>query len=243
MAGHSKWANIKHRKGAQDAKRGKIFAKLSKEITVAALSGQPDPAMNPSLRLAVSKAKAQSMPKKNIEAAIEKAIGNKSGTNFKEIVYAANVGGVSFLINCLTDNTKRTAASIQHIVSKAGGSIAGPSSVSYIFDRKGVLEILRENRDEDETMMLALDAGAQDFETFADSYYIYTDASKFSEVKDNLETQGINEFKTAEVRNIANQEIKVPKDKAEKILAFINKLEDDDDVQDVYHNLDADSFD
>ena len=243
MAGHSKWANIKHRKGAQDAKRSKEFAKFAKNITVAAMSGLPDPEANPSLRLAIAKARAKSMPKKNIEAAIDKAKGNTGGEGFKELVYAANVAGVSFLINCLTDNTNRTSSEVQHIISKAGGSVSGASSVSYIFDRKGVLELARENQDEEEMMMTALDAGAADFEADEEMFYIYTDPSDFSDVKDKLEANGLTEFKTAEVKYIPNQEVKVPQDKAEKILNFIDNLEDNDDVQDVFHNLDADSLD
>lgn len=243
MAGHSKWANIKHRKGAQDAKRSKEFAKFAKNITVAALSGIPDPESNPSLRLAIAKARAKSMPKKNIEAAIDKAKGNQSGEGYSELSYAANVAGVSFLINCLTDNKNRTSSEVQHIISKAGGSVSGASSVSYIFDHKGVLEFEAEGRDEDETMMLVLEAGASDFEASEGMFYVYTDPSDFSTVKEEIEKQGITEFKTAEVKYIPNQEVKVPAEKAEKILIFIDNLEDNDDVQDVFHNLDADSLD
>lgn len=242
MAGHSKWENIRHRKGAQDAKRAKMFAKFSKEITVAALKGMPDPEMNPSLRLAMSKARAQSMPKKNIEAAIDKAKGGTNGANYEDLVYAANVSGVSFLILCLTDNKNRTAADVQHIISKAGGQISGASSVSYIFDRKGVLEVAAEGKNEEEFMMLAVEAGAEDFVAEGESFYIYTDPSNFGDVKDAIEKAGIEEFKTAEVKYIPNQEVVVPADKAEKILSFIDALEDNDDVQDVYHNLDADSI-
>ena len=242
MAGHSKWANIRHRKGAQDAKRGRLFAKLSKEITVAAIHGQ-DPIMNASLRLAISKAKAQSMPKKNIENAIEKANTSAGKTNFKELLYGANVAGVSFLIVCLTDNVNRTSSSLQHIISRFNGSIAGANSVSYIFDRKGVLEISADGQKEEEIMLISLDAGAEDFEKEKESFYIYVDPQKFSKVKDKLEKKNITTFKTAEVKYLPNQEIKLPQAKAEKMLDFIELLEDEDDIQSVYHNLDATSFD
>ena len=242
MAGHSKWANIKHRKGAQDAARAKRFAKFSKEIMVAAAQGGPDVETNSSLRLAVAKARAQSMPKKNIETAIAKASGSGAADSYKEISYGGNVGGVTFLIKYLADNENRVAAEIQHLFSKAGGSVTGASAVSYIFDRKGVLEIPHSYGDEDTIMMQALDAGAIDFESSDETYFAYTEPSEFQAVKDALEAQGIEDFKTAEVKYIPNMEHKVTPDKAEKILAFIEKLEDEDDIQDVYHNLDASSF-
>ena len=244
MAGHSKWANIKHRKGAQDAKRAKEFAKLSKEIMVAAAQGGGDPASNSSLRLALTKARAKSMPKKNIETAIAKATGAGSKDAYKEIVYGGNVSGVSFLVMCLSDNANRVASNIQHLFSKANGSVAGASSVSYVFDRKGVLEFDKTFFDsEDDAMMIALEAGAEDFEASDNTYFAYTDPSSFSSVKDELEKAGVTELKTAEVKYLPNQEVKVPQEKAERILNFIDSLEDDDDVQDVYHNLDASSFD
>ncbi|MCK5946013.1 MAG: YebC/PmpR family DNA-binding transcriptional regulator [Mycoplasmataceae bacterium] len=242
MAGHSKWANIRHRKGAQDAVRSKVFAKLSKEIMVAAASGGGDPSMNASLRMILAKARAKSMPKKNIQAAIDKATGAGSADNFKEIVYGGNVNGVSFLVVYLTDNSNRVAANVQSMFKRSNGSVGAPSSVSYVFDRKGVLAVLAEGRDEDEFMMMALEAGADDFEVSGDTFFIYTDPSSFSQVKDNLEKEGIKDFKQAEVSYIPNTEAKLTKEKAERLLDFIDRLEDDDDVQDVYHNLDADSL-
>ncbi|NQZ66204.1 MAG: YebC/PmpR family DNA-binding transcriptional regulator [Mycoplasmatales bacterium] len=242
MAGHSKWANIKHRKGAQDKARAKKFAKFSKEIMVAAASGGPDIETNSSLRLAVAKAKAQSMPKKNIESAIAKATGSDSNEDYKEIYYGGNVSGVTFLIKYLASNENKVAAEIQHLFSKAGGSVTGASSVSYVFDMKGVLEIPNSYGDENTIMMKALEAGAEDFETGEDSYFIYTDPSSFPDVKDSLEKDGIENFQTAEVKYLPNIEHQVTKEKAEKILSFIDKLEDEDDIQDVYHNLDANSF-
>lgn len=243
MAGHSKWANIKHRKGAQDAARAKKFAKFSKEIMVAASIGGPDLETNSSLRLAVGKAKAQSMPKKNIETAIAKATGSGNGEQFKEISYGGNVAGVTFLIKYLASNENKVSAEIQHLFSKAGGSVTGASAVGYIFDMKGVLEIPASYGDEDTIMMQVLEAGAEDFEKSDDTYFAYTNPSSFSVIKAELESQGITEFRTAEVKYLPNMEHKVPKAKAEKILDFIDKLEDEDDIQDVYHNLDPNSFD
>lgn len=182
------------------------------------------------------------MPKKNIEAAIEKAKGNTGGSNFKELVYGANINGVSLIISSLTDNQNRTSSAIQHIISKARGSVSALSSVSYVFDRKGVLEVETNLGTEEEIMEKALNAGADDFEKEGESYFIYTSPADFSQVKDKLEKDKVTEFKTAEVTYIPNQETVLPREKAEKILNVIDALEEDDDVQDVYHNLDASSL-
>jgi len=243
MAGHSKWANIKHRKGAQDAKRAKIFARFSKEIMVAAAKGGPDPSSNSSLRLAITKAKAQSMPKKNIETAIAKATGGGDASNYQEITYGGNINGVSFLVVYLADNPNRVAANVQASFKKVNGSVTGASAVSYVFDRKAIFEFSKDGKDEEETMMLAIEAGAEDFESSDETYFVYADPSNFTQVKEGLEAAGITEFKTAEVSYIPNNEVKVDKAKAEKILNFIDTLEDDEDIQNVYHNLDASSLD
>ena len=237
MAGHSKWANIKHRKGAQDALRAKKFAKLSKEIMVASALGGPDVESNASLRLAISKAKAQSMPKKNIETAVQRGVGNTSGKNFKEIFYGGNVAGVTFIVKYLSNNEKRVSAEIQHLFSRVNGSVTSLSSVLYAFDRKGVLEIPKSYGDEEKIMTKVLEAKAEDFEVGKETYFIYTKPSDFSKVKDKLTLKEINDFKTAEVKYLPKNEIKLPKEKAEKILDFIEKLENEDDIQDVYHNL------
>lgn len=242
MAGHSKWANIKHRKGAQDAKKAKIFAKLSKEIIVAASHGGGDPSSNSSLRLVLAKARAASMPKKNIEAAVAKATGSGGGENFKEYEFAGNINGVSFLIICLADSFNRVTSQIQAYFNKVGGQVVGAQSIKRIFERKGLLEVSREFGDEDDVMMKALDAGAMDFEPSDESYLIYTDPSDINKVREALESQGISEFRTAQVSYFPNEEKLVDKDKAEKILNFIDRVEDDDDVQEVFHNLDASSL-
>ena len=243
MAGHSKWANIRHRKGAQDAKRAKQFAKFSKEIMVAAAQGGADLESNSALRLAVSKARAQSMPKKNIDSAIQKATGGGEGANFKEISYGGNVAGVTMLVKYLSDNENRVSADVQYLFNRAGGSVTGASAVSYVFDRTGVLEIPHSYGDEDTIMMQVLEAGADDFESSDETYFAYTSPSSFSQVKENLEKEGITDFKTAEVKYLPNNEVVLPVAKAEKVLSFIDKLEDEDDVQEVYHNLDPSSLD
>jgi len=209
---------------------------------VAAAMGGADMDSNSSLRLAVSKARAKSMPKKNIENAINKATGAGDVSAYKEIVYGGNVRGVSFLVICLSDNANRIAANIQSYFNKANGSVGSSSSVGYIFDRKGVLEFEKNSLDEETTMMMAIEAGADDFVASDETFIVYTDPSSFTSVKEGLEKNGIEEFKTAEVLYEANQECKLDKIKAEKVLAFIDKLEDDEDIQEVFHNLDADSL-
>lgn len=242
MAGHSKWANIKHRKGAQDAKRSKIFAKISREIMVAASRGS-DPSSNPALRLALSKARANSMPKKNIETAINKASGQSGGANYKNITYGGNIYGVSFLIVFLADNANRVASSIQAYFNRVNGTLSSASSVSYIFEHKGILEIAKNIAIDEETLMLAsLEWGAEDFEVSENSYLIFTKAQDFNHVKENFEKNGYEDFLTAEISYVPNQEVKLPIEKANKIINFIDKLEEDDDVQAVFHNLDASSI-
>ncbi|WP_236630681.1 YebC/PmpR family DNA-binding transcriptional regulator [Mycoplasma sp. ATU-Cv-508] len=200
MAGHSKWANIKHRKGAQDVKRAQTFAKISKEIMVAVNLGGPDPQANPTLRNAISKARAASMPKKNIENAIQKASGSGAGKNYKEFVYGANVNGVAFLIICLADNANRVSSSIQSYFNKANGSVVSSSAVSYIFERKGLLEFARSaNQSDDQWMLNSLESGAQDFEVGPESYFVETSPQDFQAVKTALEKRGINEWMSAEV--------------------------------------------
>lgn len=205
--------------------------------------GGPDLNSNSSLRLVVAKAKAQSMPKKNIESAIEKGAGNRGGASYFEAAYGGNVNGVSFLVHCLTDNANRLAANIQYYFNRAGGAVSGVSAVSYIFDRKGVLELSKTVGNEDEIMMQAIEAGAEDFESTDETYLIYTEPTEFASVKENLEKLGFTEFTTAEVKYLPNQEVVIPKEKAEAVLEFIDKLEDDEDIQVVYHNLDAASLD
>ena len=224
MAGHSKWSNIKHRKGAQDAKRAKIFYKISREIMVAASRGI-DVSANSALRLALAKARANSMPKKNIETAINNATKKGEGANYKEVMYGGNVSGISFLIIYLSDNINRVTSSIQSYFNRVNGSVSSASSVSYIFELKGILKFAKQAKDnDDEKMLLSLEAGAEDFEVDNDSYFVYTNPNKFNHVKETLEANGINAFSIAEISYIPNQEVKLPIEKATKIVDFIDCL-------------------
>ncbi|MGY6172014.1 YebC/PmpR family DNA-binding transcriptional regulator [Candidatus Mycoplasma pogonae] len=245
MAGHSKWANIKHRKGAQDAIRGKMFAKFSKEIMVAAARGGGDIDTNPALRLAVSKARAKSMPKANIEKAIAKATGSsKDGNDFKEIIYSGTLsGGIQVLLLCLTDNVNRVSANIQSYFRKAGGSIGKQGAIPYIFQQRGIIEIKKDLVDEETLMLFALDNGADDFVSEdAEVYEIYTSPSKFMQLKEALDQEFNLEYETAEVTYIPDSEVELSSEQAEKLMAHIEKMEDDEDVQEVWHNISPNSF-
>jgi len=237
MSGHSKWATIHRKKGLLDAARGKVFQKLAKEIMVAAKGGSPDPSQNASLRLAVDKAKAQNMPKENIQKAIEKATGGADGANFESVRYEGyGHGGVAFMVDCLTDNRNRTASQVRAAFTKAGGNLGTDGSVSYMFERRGSIVIPGEY-DEDTMMMAALDAGALDFEKVEDSYMITTDATSFTAVKDALEAADVKEFLECELTYMPNMEVELDEEGQEKVMKLVDALEDLDDVQDVYYNL------
>lgn len=240
MAGHSKWSNIKHRKGAQDAMRSKIFAKFSKEIMVAAALGGPDINSNSSLRLAVNKAKAKSMPKANIEKAIEKGSGTgSSGANFKEIIYSGNLRhGIILLVLCLSDNYNRVSSEVQFLFKKANGSIGKAGSIPYNFERSGLLEIKLEELDEDELTMMAIESGASDVEVEDGYLTIYTEPSKLNNVKDEIEKFGVSDFETAEVTYICPEKIKLSKEDTEQFLNTLERFEDNEDIQEVFHNVD-----
>jgi len=240
MSGHSKWATIHRKKGLLDAARGKVFQKLAKEIMVAAKGGSPDPNQNAALRLAVDKAKAQNMPKDNIQKAIEKATGGTDGANFESVRYEGyGHGGVAFMVDCLTDNRNRTAASVRSAFTKAGGNLGTDGSVAYMFERRGSI-VIADAYDEDTMMMTALDAGALDFEHIENSYVITTDQNTFTAVKDALEAEGVKEFEQCELTYIPNMEITLDEEGKEKIYKLVDNLEDNDDVQDVYYNLKED---
>ena len=239
MSGHSKWATIHRKKGLLDAARGKVFQKLAKEIMVAAKGGSPDPNQNAALRLAVDKAKAQNMPKENIQKAIEKATGGADGANFESVRYEGyGHGGVAFMVDCLTDNRNRTASQVRAAFTKAGGNLGTDGSVSYMFERRGSIVIPAEY-DEDTMMMVALDAGALDFEKVEDSYVITTDANSFTAVKDALEGADVKEFLECELTYMPNMEVELDEEGCEKVMRLVDALEDLDDVQDVYYNLKA----
>ncbi|KDE42166.1 transcriptional regulator [Metamycoplasma hyosynoviae] len=241
MSGHSKWATTKAHKFAQDAKRSKMFQKFSKEIMVAATIGGPDPDSNPSLKLAITKAKSRSMPKANIDKILAKFTGNakQEGTNFQEVLYSGTAfGGVTFLIDCLTDNFNRLSSNIKHYFNHANGTLGKQGSIPYVFDKKGIIEFNKSLAPEDEVMMLALDAGASDFQVDETTYVITTEPSDFSTVKQTLDDSlKIENYITAEVTYIPNSTVEISvEDKQNQIEKFIDLLEDDEDVQEVYHN-------
>ena len=240
MSGHSKWATIHRKKGLIDAARGKVFQKLAKELYVAAKSGTPDPDSNAALRLVVEKAKAANMPKDNIQKAIDKAKGAGNGENYESIRYEGyGPGGVAIMVDCLTDNRNRTASSVRSTFSKRGGNLGTDGSVSYIFERKGII-VIPSDYDEDEVMLTALDAGALDMENNGDTYLITTPSDKFIAVKDALANIGVAEFLTSEVTFVPNNEVELDDETKEKVYNLIEALEDIDDVQDVHHNMKED---
>ena len=237
MSGHSKWATIHRKKGLIDAQRGKIFQKLAKEIMVATKGGSPDPNENASLRLAVDKAKAANMPKENIENAIKKASGSADDTNYEQVRYEGyGPNGVAFMVDCLTDNRNRTAMLVRSTLTKKGGNLGTDGSVSYLFERKGVI-VTDKSLDEDTVMMVALDNGALDVVTNDDTYEIYTGPNDFLKVKDALTEAGVKEFITSEITFVPNNYIELDDETSEKVIELVDSLEDIDDVQNVYHNL------
>lgn len=240
MSGHSKWATIHRKKGLLDAARGKVFQKLAKEIMVAAKSGSPDPSQNAALRLAVDKAKAQNMPKDNIQKAIEKATGSADAANYESVRYEGyGHGGVAFMVDCLTDNRNRTASQVRSSFTKAGGNLGTDGSVSYMFSRRGSI-VIPADYDEDTMMMTALDAGALDFEKIENNYVITTSAETFTKVREALEKENVKEFEECELTFVPNMEVTLDEEGQEKIHNLVDTLEDLDDVQDVYYNLKED---
>lgn len=240
MSGHSKWATIHRKKGLLDAARGKVFQKLAKEIMVAAKSGSPDPQTNAALRLAVDKAKAQNMPKDNIQKAIDKATGTTDGANYETVRYEGyGPNGVAFMVDCLTDNRNRTASQVRSSFTKAGGNLGTDGSVSYMFERRGSIVIPGEY-DEETMMMTALDAGALDFESVDNTYIITTAQDTFTAVKEALEQADVKEFLECELTYIPNMEVELDEESSEKVHNLVDTLEDLDDVQDVYYNLKED---
>ena len=241
MSGHSKWATIHRKKGELDAARGKVFQKLAKEIYVAAKQGTPDPSSNASLRMVIEKARSANMPKDNIEKAIQKARGAAEGENYESIRYEGyGPNGVAVIVDCLTDNRNRTAGDVRSKFTKRGGNLGTAGSVSYMFERKGIISIPSEY-DEEEMMMTSLDAGADDFISEEDAYVITTSPENFVSVKEALENAGVKEFLTSEVTFTPNNTVELDDEEAiEKVHALIEALEELDDVQDVYYNLKED---
>lgn len=239
MSGHSKWANIKHKKARQDEAKGAIFTKVSKEIMVAVKQGGPDPEGNFRLKLCIQKAKANNMPNDNINRAIQKASGGTDGDNFEEIFYEGyGPGGVAILLAILTDNRNRTASEIRHTFSKNGGNLGETGCVAWMFDRKGRLTVNLENQDEDELMMLALEAGAEDFKAEEGIGEIITEPDSLEEVRNFLVEKGVT-IEEEEVTMIPQNTIMVDDlDQVKKLMKMVESLEDHDDVQNVYGNFD-----
>ena len=238
MSGHSKWANIKHKKGKADAERGKVFTKIGREIAIAVREGGSDPAVNGKLRDIIAKAKASNMPNDNIIRSIKKAAGESGNVIFEEILYEGYApGGVAVIAEVVTDNRNRTAAEIRHIFDKNGGTLGTNGSVSYMFDFKGLLLVERSpGVDEDELMLSALDAGAEDVKSGEEGFEIYTAPNDFSAVREALETSGYS-FLSAERQRIAQTSVVVEdEENLAKTVKLLEMLEDSDDVMNVYHN-------
>lgn len=242
MAGHSKWANIKHRKGAQDARRGKAFTKVAKEISIATRDGGADPNFNPRLRLALAKAKSVNMPNDNVARAIKRGIGGEDGANYEEITYEGYApGGIAVLVQCLTDNRNRTVGDVRFIFTKRGGSLGESGCVGWMFKRKGVITIPDEGIDEEEFMLQALELGADDVVHEDEMYEVTTTLENFMAVKEGLEAAGIA-LESAELAYVPDTTVNIDDEKvAQQVLALNEALEDNDDVQDVYMNFDISS--
>lgn len=240
MSGHSKWATIKRKKAALDAKKGKIFTKLIKEITIAARQGGGDPAGNPRLRLAIDNAKAENMPAENIERAIKKATGELEGVTYHELTYEGyGPAGVAMLVEVATDNKNRTVAEVRHIFSKHGGSLGETGSVAWMFERKGVITVPKQDKSEDDILAIVLDAGADDLQTEEEFYEITTSVENFEPVRKALQENNLK-IDNASLQWIAKNTIEVKGEDAEKVMKLIEALEDCDDVQNVYSNADID---
>lgn len=237
MSGHSKWHNIQARKGKVDAARGKVFTKIGKELLVAAKEGGASPESNFKLKDIIAKAKAVNMPMDTINRAIKRGSGEDGDVNYEEITYEGyGPNGVAVIVNTLTDNKNRTASNVRHTFEKSGGSLGATGCVSWMFERKGILIVEKKDGiDEDELMMMAVDAGAEDFTPDDDVYEITTATDTFSAVRQELENNGI-EFISAEISMVPGNIVSLDAAAAERVEKIIDKLEEDDDVQDVWHN-------
>lgn len=240
MAGHSKWHNIRHKKAKMDAKRGQIFTKIIREITVAARQGGADPEFNPRLRIAIEKAKEHNMPAENIERAIKRGTGELEGVNYEEVTYEGyGPEGVAVIVECVTDNRNRTTGEIRHLFSKYGGNLGSSGCVSFLFEDKGVILVPKEGISEEEIFEKAIEAGAEDVITDDENYYeIRTAPTDLYSVKENLEKEGVN-IEKAELTKIPTTTVEIKNEEtAEKLLKLLDALEEQDDVQKVYSNFD-----
>ena len=238
MSGHSKWSSIKHKKGAADAKRGKIFTKLIKEITVAARMGGGDPEGNPRLRTAIAAAKAENMPKENIERGIKKGTGELEGVSYEEASYEGyGPGGSAVLVDCLTDNKNRSVADIKHLFERNGGNLGEPGCVAWIFEQRGLIVFEKDQVDEEKLIDLALEAGAEDVKEEETEFEVVTAPSDFEAVKKAIDDAGLP-YTMAEVTKIPKNTVKVEGKKAQQMINLMQALEDHDDVSHVYANFD-----
>ncbi|HEU19908.1 MAG TPA: YebC/PmpR family DNA-binding transcriptional regulator [Deltaproteobacteria bacterium] len=239
MSGHSKWSTIKHKKGAADAKRGKIFTKIIKEITIAARMGGGDPEGNARLRQAILVAKAENMPKDNIERAIKKGTGELAGAaSYEEVTYEGyGPGGVAVLVEVMTDNKNRTVAEVRHIFSKHGGNLGENGCVAWMFDKKGSIVFDKSEVDEDELMELVLESGGEDVKEDESQFEVITDPDSFENVKDAIEHAGFS-YILAEISMVPQTTVKLDEHRAVQMLKLMEKMEDNDDVQHVYANFD-----
>lgn len=239
MSGHSKWATIKRKKAATDAKRGKIFTNIIKEITIAAREGGGDADSNPRLRQAVSNAKSANMPSDNITRAIKKGTGELPGVTYEEVSYEGyGPAGVAIFMECLTDNKQRTVAEIRHLISKYGGNLGENGSVSWMFDKKGQITLKANGYEEDVVFEAALEAGAEDFEAADNVFIVSTDSSEIMSVRDALDSQGY-EIESANIDMVPKNLHNVESDKEQSVITLLEALEDHDDIKAVYTNFDS----
>jgi len=238
MSGHSKWSSIKHKKGAADAKRGKIFSKLIKEITVAARLGGGDPDGNPRLRTAIQAAKAENMPKDNIERAIKKGTGELEGVAYEEVIYEGyGPGGVALLVECLTDNKNRTVADIKHILDRHGGNLGEPGCVAWMFEKRGMIIFDKDKVEEEKLLDVALEAGAEDVKEGDTEFEVIILPSEFESVKKAFDDKEMV-YTVAEVSMVPQSTIKLEGKKAEQMLNLMEAFEDNDDISNIYANFD-----
>jgi YebC/PmpR family DNA-binding regulatory protein len=238
MSGHSKWHSIKHKKGAADAKRGKIFTRLIKELSVAARAGGGDPDMNPRLRTIIAEAKASNMPRENIDRAIRRGTGQEPGVSYEEVQYEGyGPGGAALIIDVLTDNKNRSAGEIRHLLEKYGGNLAAPNAVAWMFNKKGYIVVEKSKADEDKLMNAVLDAGADDFQDDEDNWEVFTAPESFTPVHEAVKALGI-EPATAKVQMIPQNYVKLEGKPAQQMVKLMDALDDHDDVQNISSNFD-----
>lgn len=243
MAGHSKWSSIKHKKAREDAKRGKIFTRIIKEITISTRLGGKDPLANPRLRLAIDKAKSQNMPSDNIDRAIKKGAGELEGVSYEEYTYEGyGPGGAAIIIEVVTDNKNRTVSELRHLLSKYGGNLAENGSVAWMFETKGHITVPLDSVEEDTLLELILEKGADDLKTEDDHYEIITEPEVFQETVELLNSKEIP-INSSEISKIPNSLLKIEGKKAQQLLNLIDKIEDHDDVQNIFSNFDINEED